>query len=84
MRPEKGQAITAWEVKFFRLNNFTTRWIMLLSLWKPLINSLRSWLRFKDYWKIYFLVLCGGTYIALWSSLLSIKNVDETRFAAEQ
>ena len=48
-------------------------------------NTLRSWLRSKDQWKILnFRELYQGTYTALWSSFLIIGKVDEALFAAEE
>ncbi|XP_067046738.1 tetratricopeptide repeat protein 28-like isoform X3 [Acropora muricata] len=47
-------------------------------------NSLRSFLRSKDNWKISFREQNERTYLMLWRSLLKIGKIDDALFAAEQ
>ena len=47
-------------------------------------NTLRSFLKSEDDWKINFRELRDSTYRAIWGSLLAIGKIDEALFAAEQ
>ena len=47
-------------------------------------NSLRSLLKSQDNWKINFREVYKATYTALWMSLLTMKKIDDSFFAAEQ
>ena len=47
-------------------------------------NTLRSFLRSEDDWKINFRELHDNTYYAKWKSLLRIGKIDEALFAADQ
>ena len=47
-------------------------------------NTLRSFLKSEDDWKINFRELRDSTYRAIWRCLLAIGKIDEALFAAEQ
>ena len=47
-------------------------------------NTLRSFLKSEDDWKINFRGLHDNTYYAKWRSLLTIGKIDEALFAADQ
>ena len=47
-------------------------------------NSLRSFFKSKDNWKISFREQYERTYVMLWRSLLRIEKIDDALFAAEQ
>ncbi|XP_044164251.1 tetratricopeptide repeat protein 28-like, partial [Acropora millepora] len=82
-RQEEGIAHYNIGLIYFSLGEFEKALDKFLSALK-VFNSLRSFLKSEDDWKIKFREDYDGTYHAIRTSLLRIGKIDEALFAAEQ
>ncbi|XP_067024119.1 tetratricopeptide repeat protein 28-like [Acropora muricata] len=68
---------------YFSLGQFENAWDKFVSAVK-VFNTLRSFLKSEDDWKINFRELHDKSYCAMWRSLLRIGKIDEALFAADE
>ncbi|XP_044170138.1 tetratricopeptide repeat protein 28-like [Acropora millepora] len=68
---------------YFSLGQFENAWDKFVSAVK-VFNTLRSFLKSEDDWKINFRELHDESYCAMWRSLLRIGKIDEALFAADE